>query len=201
MEFMALSKIAEPPSDLHKRKLPLAEVSGPLFRISKVSRGKGGVVHFGKYKTERFDDPLGKFGVCYLGLDDYAAFIEVFGQALEIIIDLNFIHEHAISTLKLKRKVKFVDLTGPGAAWISAAGEVMSGDHALSQRWARELYSHPTRVDGILYRSRHDLARKSVAVFDRGMNLLVVDEYTEWSEPSIQLRLGIILDHYNMAIG
>lgn len=199
-ESTALPKIAEPPADLHKRELPIREIDGQLFRISKSSRGKTGVIYFGKNKTERYDDPEGKFGVCYFGLDEYTAFIEVFGQALEIVLDLDFIYERALSTLKVTRKLKLVDITGAGAAWISAAGEVSSGDHSLSQQWARALYLHPENIDGIVYRCRHDLSRLAVALFYREPNLLTVLTFVEWSDTSLQALLGGILDHYHMGI-
>jgi hypothetical protein len=127
MESPALSKVALPPADLNTRKLPIVEKGGRLFRISNAARGQSGVIFFGKNKTERFDDPEGSYGVSYLGEDEFAAFIEVFGQAKQLLIDVDFIYERAISSLRPRRVLRLVDITGHGAAWISAAGEVTDG--------------------------------------------------------------------------
>jgi hypothetical protein len=200
LESTALSKVAEPPADLNKRKLPIIEKAGPLFRISSVARGAGGVIYFGANKTERFDDPDGKFGVCYLGEDEHAAFIEVFGQAKKLLVDLAFVHDRAISEIKPMRKLRLVDITGPGAAWIGAAGEVSAGDHAISQNWSRALFSHPNHVDGIYFRCRHDLSRMSIALFDREPDLLQLVSYNQWSGRGMDVLLGKLLDHYKFGI-
>lgn len=92
----------------------------------------------------------------------------------------------------------FVDITGRGAAWISAAGEVSSGDHKLSQKWSRALYEHPEEVDGILYRCRHDQEKQSVALFDREPGILSVELYTKWSD--LNPLLGNLLDYYKMGL-
>lgn len=87
----------------------------------------------------------------------------MFGQAKKQLIDVSFIHERAISSIEANRKLRLVDITAEGAAWIGAAGEVCAGEHAISQRWSRALYLHPEDIDGIYFRCRHDLSRMSVA--------------------------------------
>jgi hypothetical protein len=196
---MALSKHG-PPADLHLRELPVKEVDGEAYRISLTTRTAAGVIYYGKNRTERFDDPDAKYGVCYLGQDVYAAFIEVFGQAREIVLDISFVYARALSLIRISKPVRLVDITGEGAAWIGAAGEVSAGDHALSQEWSRQLYLHPEKVDGIFYRCRHDSSRLSIALFDRRSALLAVEEFRSWSEPSIQSLLGELLDHYHFSI-
>jgi len=197
---MALSKVAKPPKDLNRRKLLIAKYDRQLFRISKTSRGKPGVVYFGKNGTERFDDPDSDYGVCYLAEDEYGAFIEVFGQSLETLLDEDYIYARALSTLEPKHPLRLVDVTGRGAAWISAAGEMACGDRALSQEWSKALYNHPEKVDGILYRCRHDQERFSVALFDRAKGVLAVTEHLAWSDAALKPLLGEILDHYNLGL-
>lgn len=200
MENKALSKTFGPPADLHKRELPITNSEGQRFRISQAVRGKDGVIYFGKNKSERFDDPKAEFGVCYLGIDAYAAFIEVFGQSRQILLNLSYIYARSLSILKPSRTLKLVDITAQGAAWIGAAGEVAAGDHALSQIWARELYLHPQKPDGILYRCRHDGSKCSVALFDGEPNLLTIVQYNNWAEPGLQTLLGELLDNYRFAV-
>jgi hypothetical protein len=158
------------------------------------------VIHFSKGATERYDDPYKKFGVCYLAEDERGAFIEVFGQAKEVILDLSFVHSKSISTIEPSRSLRVVDLTGPGAAWLSAAGEVSAGNHPLSRRWSRALHQHPAKIDGIRYRCRHDQSKKSIAVFDRIPDLLKVVEYHQWNESSMQAKLAKLLDRYKFAL-
>jgi len=201
MENTALSKsTGGTPADLHKRKLPIKEIDGQLFRISQASRAVSGVIYYGKNQTERFDDPSGKYGVCYLGEDPYAAFIEVFGQAREILLDLRFVHARALATLRLSGKVHLVDITAHGAAWIGAAGEVAAGEHGLSQKWSLQLYLHPENVDGIYYRCRHDNSRMSIALFDKQPGLLTVERFDTWADSSMQPLLGQLLDHYRFSL-
>jgi hypothetical protein len=75
-----------PPPDLHKRDLPIREIERgtPIMRIHSADYHP----HFfgpapPKRKAarwpaprNRFDDPQGIYGVCYLGLNDAAAFVE-----------------------------------------------------------------------------------------------------------------------------
>ena len=57
------------------------------------------------------------------------------------------------------------------------------------------LLIHPTKPDGIYYRSRHDPARTACALFDHCSRYTkILEDYGSWAE---QPRLlGAILDHY-----
>jgi hypothetical protein len=70
------------------------------------------------------------------GEDEYAAFIEVFGQAKKLLIDLAFVHDRAISLLEPKRKLRLVDITGSG----DPPGQVIGP----LQVWNQNLSTHPT---------------------------------------------------------
>lgn len=116
------------------------------------------------------------------------------------MLDLNFVHARALSALHLSEKLRLVDITAQGAAWIGAAGEVAAGEHELSQEWSSQLYSHPENIDGIYYRCRHDGSRMSVALFDKRPQLLAVEKFGTWEEPLLQPLLGELLDHYRFSL-
>lgn len=172
-----------------------------LFRTSNFSLGKRGIIYFGKNRTERFDDPQGKYGVCYLGVDAYACFIETFGQSRGInIVDRQQLTQRVIAEISLSGQLKLIDLTGAGLAMIGAAGEITAGHHELSQQWSRALFEHPEKADGIYYRARHDPERFCLALFSRHRAKLTVASSTPWSDASLAILLSEILDHYNFGL-
>src|SRR6266542_3962239 len=67
----------DPPSDFHSRTLPIATHGGSLFRSHLHSVAP---LYFGRTGRNRFDDPLGRYGVLYAARDPFGAFIETFGQ-------------------------------------------------------------------------------------------------------------------------
>ncbi|MDR3617576.1 MAG: hypothetical protein P4L53_28725 [Candidatus Obscuribacterales bacterium] len=59
---MALSKFTGgPPADLHKRKLPIKEIDGQLFRISQASRGASGVIYLERTRLSDLTIPQDKY--------------------------------------------------------------------------------------------------------------------------------------------
>src|SRR5574341_1436464 len=72
-----------PPADLALRRLPLKLVKGPAFRIHRANRD---CLYFGENASERFDDPLSRYGVCYAALQPEAAFAEVFLRRLSLML-------------------------------------------------------------------------------------------------------------------
>ena len=65
-----------PPADLYRRRLPLVRLAGPWARIHRKEHDP---LFFGATGRNRFDDPLGRFGVLYAAQEPAGAFIEVFG--------------------------------------------------------------------------------------------------------------------------
>jgi hypothetical protein len=64
----------EPPKSLKDRVLKTIDVDpSALFRISRFSAGEP---YLGKSASHRFDDPLKKFGTCYLGFSLECAIAE-----------------------------------------------------------------------------------------------------------------------------
>jgi hypothetical protein len=155
-----------PPSDFDRSRLPLVRAKGPWFRIHPAGRSPA---HFSKSGDHRFDDPLGKYGTLYVALDFAGAFIETAGHRTGIrLVTRTWLGGRALSTVTSRRPLKLVDLTGPGLPTLGADSRLFSGEYRLSQGWGRAIWAHPSRPDGILYLSRHDPSRRSLAIFDRG---------------------------------
>jgi hypothetical protein len=66
-------------------------------------------------------------------------------------------------------------VTGPGLTTIGADERLCAGNYDVSQRWARAIYEHPSRPDGIYYRARHDPSQRSAAVFDRAARVITIE--------------------------
>ncbi|MBW4697298.1 MAG: RES family NAD+ phosphorylase [Aphanocapsa lilacina HA4352-LM1] len=80
----------------------------------------------------------------------------------------------SISKLICLRPLRLVDIIGAGLARIGADGRLCTGDHRLAQRWALALWRHPDDIDGICYRTRHDLSQLCAVIFDRSRSVLMV---------------------------
>jgi RES domain len=157
-----------PPEDFAERELPIRTEKGPFFRIH---RKEHGAVFYGCTGCNRFDDFQRKFGVLYAGLDEYAAFIETHGQRMGVnAVSESELQARCLTLLTPARLVRLVDLTGPGLAKLGADNRLATADHEIAQRWSRAVWEHPAESDGILFRSRHDPSRVSLAIFDRGVS-------------------------------
>lgn len=163
----------EPPANLHSLDLPLKTIdhgSGLWPRLYSASYPSS--LHFGTGRRHRFDDPEGEYGVLYAGEDVACAFIETFGDSHSAkgsieLAAAELVNRH-LALIEIQRPLRVIDLTAEGAMNIGAEGRLSTvDDYALSQRWSRALWSHPAGPDGIYYVSRHNLGRRSLALFDR----------------------------------
>ncbi len=150
-----------------------------LWRVYDASRGPEWFGPApGTPPRSRFDAPGGEFGVCYLALSPEAAFAETFlrnpGRRM---LDRTLIASRAFSRLTPARPLTAVCLYGPGLARIGATAEVTHGPaHDLARSWSLALWSHPSRPEGILYKSRHDDDELCLALFDREPSRLRVED-------------------------
>ena len=189
----------EPPSDLHKRDLPIIELTGTFRRIHPTTKN---ALFFGKTGRNRFDDPTGKnFGTLYLARDHFGAFIESFGDSEGNTISYGSLNQKSIAEVIASKVIRAVDLTAHGAAWLGAAGEVTASDHALSQQWADALWAHPDKPEAIYYRARHDQYRFCTAIFNRvPSSSISVVSTVPLLDPAIRNRLGAMLNHYKFSL-
>lgn len=169
----------EPPANLPDRPLPLRVLPAGV-RLYRVHRNERQPVFFGPEGREplfRFDDPEGRFKVCYAGERAEAAFVEaLLREPSGRLIAWSDIEGCSLAELDVLRDLRLVELLGPGLRRLGATAEVVSTrDYALSRAWSRALWAHPEKPDGILYRTRHDDSVRGVALFNRarrGIRLL-----------------------------
>jgi hypothetical protein len=128
--------------------------------------------------VNRFDDPLGRFRLCYFGTTIDVCFAETFLRNPPVgILALDDLAARAVATVEVRRELRLVPLHGPNLARLGTTAEPASGsDYALSQAWSRALWEHADAPDGIAYRSRHDDSALCVAIYDRAKDRLAIVE-------------------------
>jgi len=186
-----------PPTDLDSRS-PLTftiPVGSTLFRLHDRSKGP---LFFGRTGRNRFDAPDGSFGVLYVALDEYCAFIETFGQSTGIrIVTRASLEQRVLSQLRVMQPLNVIDLAHSGGlARIGADGRLLTGSHAIAQRWSAALQKHPTKPAGLLYPARHDVARYACALFDLPISTFQATTTGSLAEPQHSGLFAKILDVY-----
>ncbi len=186
----------------------LAERSLTLYRSHPLDRPYSPVAFNFRLIDDRFNAPNGEFGVLYLSRDPFGAFIESFGASMvTAALELRLVSETDLARRCLCRievdvdpaTVQLVNLAdGYGFSRLGIDGRISTTKQRhVTRQWALELWRHPQRPSGILYRACHDQARLSVVLFDRiGDILRPTCEHNILRDPQ---RLAAILNHY--AIG
>lgn len=180
-----------PPADLHLRPLPTLAVGASA--LARVSRHSSGEPFFGKTGGNRFDDPAGLYGVCYLGHGAQR-------RALMVAFAESVLHDQTatnggfdIATSELDsrqvvrfsgpRKLQLANLTGAALKRLGLDGRISTDvPYDMPQAWSAAIASHPDAVDGIAYVSRHYNTGRAVALFERSGPKLKVTGYTAVSK-------------------
>ena len=161
------------------KRLPLSRVkAGPRWmRIHAQGRnalwfGPGS----GRPPIHRFDDPEGRFRVCYFGTTLEVCFAETFLRNPPVrILALDDLAGRSIATVEVRPELRLVPIHGSSLARLGLTAELASGsDYAGSQVWSRALWEHSDQPDGILYRPRHDDSALCAAVYDRAKGGLAI---------------------------
>jgi hypothetical protein len=146
----------------------------------------------GRQPIHRFDDPAGRFGVCYLGTTLEVCFAETFLRDPPVrIVALSDLTMRSVATVEVRRDLQLVPLQGSRLARLGITAEVASGsDYTISQLWSHALWEHKDAADGILYRPRHDDSALCVAIYNRAKDALeVVQEHSLVEDPQTLARL------------
>jgi len=154
----------------------------------------------GSPPVHRFDDPLGRFRVCYLGTTIEVCFAETFLRNPPVqILALDDLGTRLMATVEVRRALRLVTLHGPSLVRIGATAELASSSrYDLSQAWSRVLWEHSDQPEGIIYRSRHDDSALCVAVYNRAKNsLAVLSERRLTDDPK---RLADLLKRYDLGL-
>jgi hypothetical protein len=177
------------------KRLPLRSLraGSRLMRIHAPARralwfGPGS----GRQPIHRFDDPAGRFRVCYLGTTLAVCFAETFLRNPPVrILALADLAGRLIATVEVRRDLRLVPIHGSSLARLGVTAELASGsDYTGSQLWSRALWEHSDQPDGILYRSRHDDSALCVALYDRAKDgLAIVRQHSLAEDPLLLARL------------
>ena len=154
----------------------------------------------GRQPIHRFDDPEGRFRVCYFGTTLEVCFAETFLRNPPVrILALDDLAGRSIATVEVRRELRLVPIHGPSLARLGVTAELASGsDYAASRLWSRALWEHSDKPDGILYRPRHDDSALSVALYDRAKDGLAIVGDRSLSEDA--QHLARLLKRYDLGL-
>jgi len=187
-----------PPAGFAARTLPIEVVDGAvtLFRSHPLHLDP---VYFSVgHSKNRFDDPNGKFGVCYCALTPEGAFAESFlRQRTGGFVDASELEIRSVAELAPTAPLRLVPFYGAGLAKLLATAAVTAGAVTVAQAWSRVIYDHPDKPDGILYRVRHDDDQIGMALFQRGEPMLSLVKTQPWRH---HFALDTICDRYELIL-
>jgi hypothetical protein len=183
-------------------KSPLLHTLSAGTVIFRMHPGAHGALYFGKKGHYRFDAPDGSFGVMYTGEDPECCFIESFGQTTGTpAVSGAYIEQRHLSQLRLEKGLRFIDLVETaGLARLGADGRLFTGSYAVSQAWSAALKTHPTKPDGIRYRSRRDPARVAYAVYECPASNFNLSDQGSLMDPKNRRVLDTLLDLYQVEL-
>lgn len=188
----------EPPTNLKTRDLPIIQIEKPWFRIHQSHHSP---LYYGDSGKYRFDAPAQEYGVMYIALDPHGCFIETFGSQTGIqVISYQELSLRSISALNCDRPLQLVDMSGAGLAHIGADARLTTAEYKVAQRWALALWNHPSQVDGIYYRARHDLSQLCAAIFNRAKSVFTISNTQICTNRSFQKTLATILETYKFGL-
>jgi len=198
MASMARDPRPLPPADLARRDLPIEVVPAGASFV-RIHRTVLGALHFGASGDNRFDDPDGRYGVCYVARTLTGAFAETcLRQAGASLVPLASLAARSATNLRTTAGLRLVTLHGPGLARLGATAAVSSGTYDVSQPWSRAIHAHPAAPDGIVYRSNHDNGEFCAALFDRCRDRL--EEGSTRELLADRAALAGLLDRYKVGL-
>jgi hypothetical protein len=192
----------------------------PTFRIEAgeclqhVSRicYRGCPLVYGRSKSNRYDDPLGRYGVLYLGPDLPTALMETVFHRHQWLtqpdraISLQEVQSRLVRVVGVLADVSLADLTAPGvmAGYFGLNLEQLAcRDYTVTQQLSGQIHAMQTpeglpRFDGVLYPSRNNYPASSMALFERSRQRVeVVDDidlvdHLHWPDFVARYRIGVV---------
>lgn len=191
-----------PHSELNQRE-PLIHTLTEGTVIFRIHPSAQGVIFFGRTGNHRYDAPdcpNGSFGVMYTGEDLDCCFIECFGQTTGVpAVSGAYLEQRDFAELELKVDLRFVDLVATGGlSRIGADGRLLTGAYEISQRWSAALREHPSKPDGIRYRSRRDPSKVAYAIYDCSASTFDVTEHGSLMDLRNRSMLNRLLQLYDV---
>jgi hypothetical protein len=163
-------------------------------------------IFFGMTGRYRFDDPdcpsAGSFGVLYAGADPECCFLESCGSTTGVpAVSGAYLDARQIARMELTEDLRFIDLVESGGLTsIGADGRLVTGSYKIAQQWSAALKKHPTKPDGIRYRSRHAPERIAYAIYSRSSGTFLVSSMGSFMDPANEHLFKTILKTYKVAL-
>jgi len=163
-------------------------------------------IFFGTTGAYRFDDPdcpsPGAFGVLYAGADPECCLLESCGSTTGVpAVSGAYLDARQIARMELTEDLRLIDLVEPGGLTsIGADGRLVTGSYKIAQQWSAALKKHPTKPDGIRYRSRHAPERIAYAIYSRSPATFSVSSMGSFTDPANEHLFKMILKTYKFAL-
>lgn len=163
-------------------------------------------IYFGTKGDYRFDDPScpdsEAFGVLYAGADPECCLLESCGSTTGVpAVTGAYLDDRAIAKLELTEALRFIDLAGDGGlASIGADSRLTTGSYQIAQLWSAALRRHPSKPDGIRYRSRHAPERIAYAIYERSAATFKTSTMGSFTDPVNDALFRAILKTYKFAL-
>lgn len=158
---------------LPKRPPPLWKGASIYFRIF---RPPNDPLYFGKTASNRWDDPLQNFGVCYVGESFDAAAVETLlhSERSQIVL-ASQIETRSLAFFFPSRSLRLVDLTEARTLRALQIDDgFCKGPSENCQQLSKALYDSSWDIDGIRYASRLAPKLCAVALYDRCQDAIEV---------------------------
>lgn len=157
-----------PPADLDTRKPALVTLAAGAL-LHRFYTSAFDPIFYDTSNVGRFNAPDKSYGVLYCAQTDIGALAETFLRTPgRRVIDPGLLAAKGYVLLTTRSDLTLISMAGPGLAILGATAEMTSSapPYAMPQIWSAALRAHPTAVDGIVYRSRHDDDQICYALFN-----------------------------------
>ena len=156
---------------------------------------------FSRIPRNRWDAPNSEFGVWY-GADSLeTALLETvlrFAPYQNTAFNLEQA-PYQVGILTTNRPLNLVDLSGQHLKTIGMTASVAYGKYTTTRAWSKVIQSHPSKPDGILYCSKHNLSTKCLALFDHTCeDALTLEKFSSIHNQDWQEDLERTIKKYRM---
>ena len=151
----------------------------PVEQLVRLSRKPDSEPYWSTSRSHRFDDPGGRYGVCYAADSMETAFCEsvLHSSALRLPGISGYILSQAMlderHEVRFRRRgsagrLRLADMTGSSLKLLGETNDLSAtDDYTRSQIWSRVVFQAPGRFDGIRYVSRQRNTHFCFALFRR----------------------------------
>jgi hypothetical protein len=184
-----------PPDNFQSKLLPIKEYSQSWYRLNPANFDSA--IYFDRSGKGRFDSG---YGILYGGQNERGAFIETFGRNLGIrTVSQIALQQRNLFEITSDRPLKIVDIWGANLSKLGMDSRISSGDYEVSRAWAKAIYQHPQKVDGICYHSRHDDTEICCGLFEGTESILRAKNLGNLIDSNPRL-LAKILNHNDYSL-